>query len=331
MSTFPLLQPASPEAEAIFELFITVVLISLGIFVVVTGLIVIALWRGKAKADTPKQEFGSSKSEIFWMTGPILILVWIFVITTKLVLTTNAVPKIQPTDSTHELELHVTGHQWWWEIQYGDSSIVGANEIHLPTGKRIRVKIESADVIHSFWIPQLARKMDAIPGHPNYIWLEATKEGVYEGRCAEYCGTQHTWMKFKVFVTSPEEYEKWKQEATAADKTTAQQVAKMAPDGKDASSSGAKLSTKEAGKAIFLSEGCINCHTLEGLSTPSIGPNLTRISDRAIIGAGVLKNSQENLGRWLKDPQTYKPGCKMPDFNLTDEQVKQLVTFLWSP
>jgi len=328
VSIFPLLQPASPEAQAIFDLFMMIVLISLGIFLVVTGLIAVALWRGRSKQETPDQDFGSHKSEIYWMTGPVLILIWIFVITGKLVLTMNAVPKIQPTDAEHEVELTVIGHQWWWEVKYGDSSIIGANEIHLPRGKKVRVRVESADVIHSFWVPRLARKMDAIPGKTNYIWLEANEEGEYEGRCAEYCGTQHTWMKFKVFVKSPEDYETWRSETEArAKKIAGQAVASAAGDSVSANGDPQAFA---AGRSIFESQGCINCHTLEGYSTPSIGPDLTQLSTRAILGAGVLDNSRENLAAWLKDPQKYKPGCKMPDFNLTDEQVDQLVTFLWS-
>ena len=311
-----------------YDLFITVVLISLGIFIIVTGLIAIALWRGRASADVPEQEFGSSKSEIFWMTGPILILIWIFVISAKLILTMNAVPVVHPTESDPEVELTVIGHQWWWEVRYTDSSVIAANEIHIPVNKKVRVKIDSADVIHSFWVPQLARKMDAIPGHPNYIWLQANREGVYQGRCAEYCGTQHTWMKFKVVVLSTEDYARWKQEAEAGFENTA-----TTEEPSDKNNSGetdpAKLLV-EQGKQIFLSEGCVNCHSIAGISTPNIGPDLTRLSQRMLLGAGVLTNSKENLGKWLKDPQKYKPGCKMPDFNLTDAQVDQLVAFLES-
>ena len=312
-----------------YDLFITVVLISLGIFIVVTGLIVIALWRGKKEKAIPEQDFGSSKSEIFWMTGPILILIWIFVISAKLILTMNAVPKVHPADANAEIELTVIGHQWWWEIQYGGTSIISANEIHIPVGKKVRVKVDSADVIHSFWVPQLARKMDAIPGHPNYIWLEANKEGVYQGRCAEYCGTQHTWMKFKVYVKSVADYEKWKSNAEASFTRTSQSLGKSSDSDKN-KTSGKDDPNLEKGKQIFLNEGCVNCHAIDGKTTPNIGPNLSRISQRKILGAGVLSYSTENLGKWLKDPQKFKPGCKMPDFKFTDEQVDQLVTFLES-
>ena len=329
MSIFPLLQPESPEAQAMYDLFILVVLISLGIFVIVTGLIAIALWRGRSSQGIPEQEFGKTKSEIFWMTGPILILVWIFVISAKLILTMNAVPKVHPTDGKSDIELNVIGHQWWWEVRYEGTNIIAANEIHLPVGKKVRVKIDSADVIHSFWVPQLARKMDAIPGHPNYIWLEANTEGVYDGRCAEYCGTQHTWMKFKVFVKSPEEYAKWMSAAEERFKQT-DSVKSVGLTESNTPTVNRSNQLAEKGKQIFLDQGCINCHSIAGISTPNIGPDLTLISKRSLIGAGVLTNSRENLARWLKDPQTYKPGCKMPDFNLTDDEVNQLVTFLES-
>lgn len=310
---FPVFQPESPEAQAIYDLFLLVLAISAVIFIIVAGLIAVAIWRGRSRATMPKQDFGSEKREIYWMVGPILVVFWITAISAKLILTVNAFPKFHPPDSTAgEADLTVTGHQWWWEIEHNDSGIIEANEIYIPTGKKLRVKLQSADVIHCFWVPQLARKMDVIPGRENYIWLEATKPGTYQGRCAEYCGNQHAWMGFKVYALDPEEFTKWEAgEKVAPGTSTESDVVK--------------------GEELFFAHTCSNCHTVEGtVAQATIGPNLTRIASRKEIGAGVLKNSTENLTLWLKNPQAIKPGCKMPDFKLTEDEASQIAAYLES-
>ena len=168
-------------------------------------------------------------------------------------------------------------------------------------------------MIHCFWVPQLARKMDAIPGRDNYVWLEADRPGTYQGRCAEFCGTQHAWMNFKVYAHDADQYERWLAGA---------RVVPPKATGADA----------VAGEQIFFSQTCVNCHTIEGTAaTATIGPNLTHLAERKELGGGVLENTPGNLRRWLKNPQAIKPGCKMPNFNLSDEQVQQLVAFLESP
>ncbi len=311
--SFPVFQPESPEAQAIFDLFVAVLWISAGIFIIVTGLIVIALIRGRVRVDLPKQDFGSHRREILWMVGPIIIVLWIGVISMKLILTMNAYPKVHPPhDAPADAELIVIGHQWWWEVRYNHSGRVGANEIHIPVGKKIRVEVQSADVIHSFWVPQLGRKIDAIPGRNNFIWLEASRPGEYQGRCAEFCGNQHAWMNFTVYAHDPKEYAQWQHDENVTLASVTESAA-------------------EAGEKLFFSQTCVNCHTIDGTAaTMTIGPNLTHIARRKEIGGGVLQNSPDNLRRWLKNPQAIKPGCKMPNFNLSDEQVQQLAAYLES-
>jgi cytochrome c oxidase subunit 2 len=296
-----------------YDLFLWVLLISAAIFMIVAVLIIVALWRGRANAELPKQDFGSHRAEMFWMVGPVLVVLWIAAISAKLILTMNAVPKSHPPrQQTADAELTVIGHQWWWEVKYNGSGITAANEIHLPMGKKIRVKLESSDVIHCFWVPQLARKMDVIPGRENYIWIQADKPSVYQGRCAEFCGTQHAWMNFKVYVLDPQSYANWE---------TRQKAVAAAPRQPDA----------VAGQAIFFSQTCINCHSIQGTpATASIGPDLTHVSQRKELGGGVIENSTENLARWMKNPQAIKPGCKMPDFKFSDDQVRQIVAYLQS-
>ncbi|QDT64947.1 cytochrome c oxidase subunit II [Calycomorphotria hydatis] len=310
---FPVFQPESPQAQAIYDVFLQVLWISAGIFFIVTALIVIALFNGRKKRDLPEQDFGSHKKEIFWMVGPTLIVLWLAAISTKLILTMDAVPKAHPARSIEaDAELTVIGHQWWWEVKYNGSGVTGANEIHIPSGKKIRVKLQSADVIHSFWVPQLARKMDVIPGRHNYIWLEANQPGTYQGRCAEYCGNQHAWMNFKVYSHTPDEYEKW---------LNNESVEPPASDLPDA----------VAGKELFFSQTCVNCHAIQGTEAiATIGPDLTFVARRKELGGGVIKNSSRNLALWLKNPEAIKPGCKMPNFQLSDVQIKHLVAYLES-
>jgi cytochrome c oxidase subunit II len=311
--SFPVFQPESPEAQAMYNLFLEVLLISAVIFAIVAGLIFWAILKGHNRAELPVQEYGSHRREIAWMVGPVIIVLWIAAISAKLILTMNAMPEAHPPeDMAADLELHVTGHQWWWEIRYNSAGPVVANEIHIPTGKKIRVKLQSADVIHCFWVPQLARKIDVIPGRENYIWLEANTPGVYQGRCAEFCGNQHAWMNFQVFAQDPADYSQWL--AGAGD-------AAAKPVQTDA----------VAGQKIFFTQTCVNCHTIQGTAaTASIGPDLTHVADRAELAGGAIKNSPENLERWLTNPQAIKPGCKMPNFKLSVQDVRQLAAYLES-
>jgi cytochrome c oxidase subunit 2 len=309
-STVPVFDPVSPQAHAIHDLFVQVLLISAGIFMIVAGLICVALWRFRHREEIPKQNFGSHRSEIYWLVGPVIIVLWLAAVSANLVLTLNAVPLAHPPDEGHEADLVVTGHQWWWRIDYPDSGLVGANEIHIPTGKKLRVRLDSKDVIHCFWVAQLARKMDAIPGRENYLWLQADKPGVYQGRCAEYCGTQHAWMNFLVIAHTPEDYEQWRIQ---------HHIQPAAP----------QESPAVAGKALFMSLTCSQCHNIKGTEAKAdFAPDLTYLASRKQIGGGVIENTPENLRRWLLDPQALKPGCKMPDFKLTDEHLDQLVAYL---
>ena len=310
---FPVFQPESPQAQAIYDLFIEVLLISGIIFIIVAVLIVIALWRGRAQTSLPAQEFGSHKAEMYWMVGPIIVVLWITAISAKLMLTVNAVPKAHPNaDPEVEADLTVIGHQWWWEIRHKDSGIVSANEIHIPSGKKLLVRLQSADVIHCFWVPELARKMDVIPGRNNYIWLEANQPGAYQGRCSEYCGTQHAWMNFMVYAHAPADYDNWQ--------NSVQELPKESSD-PDAL----------AGKRLFFSLTCSNCHAIRGTAAKAtIAPDLTDVASRKELAGGAIENSRENLALWLKNPQAIKPGCKMPNFNLNDDHTRQLVAYLES-
>lgn len=315
-SVIPVLDPASPQAEAINNLFLQVLLISAIIFAIVAGLILVAISRGRRKQTLPKQDFGSEKSEIFWMIGPVLIVIWLVAISANLVITLNAIPQADPDGKTdiNDIDLIVTGHQWWWEVKYPKSGVITANEIYIPAdkNKKFRVQVSSDDVIHCFWVPQLGRKIDAIPGRDNYIWLQASEPGSYQGRCSEYCGAQHAWMNFKVYAVSDTEFDEW----LSSEKLANKQPKLLSP-------------LANSGKQFFFQATCPQCHTIYGTpAEATIGPDLTHFARRKEIGAGVIENTPENLALWLKDPQALKPGCKMPDFKLSDEHLKQLVAYL---
>ncbi|TFH52954.1 MAG: cytochrome c oxidase subunit II [Candidatus Zixiibacteriota bacterium] len=229
-----------------------------------------------------------------------------------MILTINAIPKVDPAAAATTPQIEVRGHQWWWEFRYLDTNVVTANELVIPVGQPMRIRVESDDVIHCFWVPQLARKIDAIPGWSNHIWLQADKPGTYQGRCTEYCGTQHAWMNFLVRALPPDKYTQW---------LAGQQVTPDEPAAGDGL----------LGKQLFLSATCVDCHAVRGTAAvANIGPDLTDLASREFLGSGVLKNTPANLRLWLKNPQALKPGCKMPNFNLTDLQVEHVAVWLES-
>jgi len=277
------------------------------ILAIVVGLVGTSLIRFRQRPGSaePASFFGNRKLEIIWTVGPALIVVWLFALTARAMRQSDP-----PADQ--EPDLVVISHQWWWEARYPKTGVVTANEIHIPAGSPWLVRLESADVIHDFWVPRLARKMDVVPGLTNHIWLEARSPGQYAGTCAEYCGAQHAWMRFLVVAESPAAFATWlrEQEKPATVPAT------------DAARSGLK---------IFQSMTCINCHSIGGVSvTGSAAPNLTHLAGRQTLGAGILSNTETNMFRWLKNPQAIKPACLMPNLILTDEQAGALANYLES-
>jgi cytochrome c oxidase subunit 2 len=195
-------------------------------------------------------------------------------------------------------------------VRYPQTSVVTANEIHIPVGRKWLVRLESADVIHDFWVPALARKMQMIPGQTNHIWLEANAPGTYDGICAEYCGAGHSWMRFSVIAESPAAFDAW---------LRGQKNPAAIPAADSA----------QTGLKNLQAMTCINCHSIRGVFVAAnAAPDLTHLADRTILGAGVLSNTETNLFRWLKNPQDFKPGCFMPNLKLTDAQAGTLTSYL---
>jgi cytochrome c oxidase subunit 2 len=214
------------------------------------------------------------------------------------------------------LNIELTGHQWWWEVRYDDvdasNIFTTANEIHIPVGVPVTFSLKAADVIHSFWVPNLAGKKDLIPGKSNTIWLQADKPGVYRGQCAEYCGLQHARMALWIVAEPQEQFNAWRQNQTQTSTTPASD-------------------SQKRGQQVFLTSTCVMCHAINGTPAGSnIGPNLTHVASRNMIAAATLVNTREHLAQWIKDSQQYKPGNKMPQNNLSDADLQSLVDYLQS-
>ncbi len=225
-------------------------------------------------------------------------------------------PKPKPGD--HTLFVTVIGHQWWWEYAYENYDgrtlrFNTANELHIPASdaavsRPTYLILKSADVCHSYWVPRLAGKVDLIPGHTNLIVLDTKETGLHLGQCAEFCGAQHANMLIRVYAHPPDEFERWLESE---------------------SQPAAEEAAARDGKAAFLAESCINCHTVRG--TPARGtyaPDLTHLMSRETLASGMIENTPENLHEWVHDPQIVKPGCLMPAFGLDQQKLDLIVGYL---
>jgi cytochrome c oxidase subunit 2 len=298
---------SSPEMAAMAGLtfyMLAIAIAILAIIMVAVAYIIIRYRKRPGDNGEPRQDFGSIRVEIIWTVVPAIIVAVLFFLTVKTMLA------VDPPKGDRKPDIIIIGHQWWWELYYPNSGVLTANEVHLPVGEKWLARLESVDVIHDFWVPELFRKIDLIPGHPNHIWLVAGKPGTFLGACAEFCGAQHANMRIRVIAQTREEFDAWEKEQLRIPKTpTSGEAAK--------------------GGKIFLTEACMNCHTVRGTAAAArVGPDLTHLNTRETIGAGVLMNTSENLKKWLSNPQAYKPGSLMPNMKLSYDEVNQIVAYL---
>jgi cytochrome c oxidase subunit II len=303
-SVLRVFDPDSPQARSILHLGIVASIIFASIFAIVAGVIVYALmrFRWREGEPDPNQLAGNKTIEIVWTAIPGVIVVVLFALTARTMSVSDPAPAPAP-------DIVVIGHQWWWEMRFPKSGVVAANEIHIPLGHAMSVRVDSADVLHEFWVPELGRKITAVPGHPNHIWLEADQPGTYLGVCSEFCGTEHAWMHFLVVAEPQAEFDAWIK-------------AQLQPATPPAGEMAAK------GLALFEQTSCVNCHAINGtLARGNAAPDLTHFASRDQLGAGIANNTPENLRRWLADPHKVKPGVLMPDFKFTNEQLAQLVAY----
>ena len=301
--------PVSTPAQSIFELSLLVLAIAAAIFVVVSGLLAYATAKFRKRRDDdgrePAQVYGSTQVELAWTVAPVVIVLVLFLATARVIFTVQDPPR-----RPGALEVTVIGHQFWWEYRYPGLNVVTANELHLPVGEPTFLNLFSADTDHSFWVPRLAGKTDLIPNHPNKMWIEPREKGVYVGQCAQYCGTQHAKMLLRVYVEAREDFDRWIKEQAAAAQTN------------DSSSEG---------RRVFERTACINCHTVAGTAANGrFGPDLTHLMSRETLGSGVAPNTAENLRRWIRRPDDFKPGALMPPMGLTDQQLDAVTAYLVS-
>ncbi len=303
--------------EAVLGQWLTAVSCVVVAFVGIAVLWGIARHRGERNApDTDSRPGITQRREIRrglgWIYIGVAVSVVILLLTfagTMVVLNAASHPPSKPS-----LEMDVTAHQWWWEIQYvdrtrPDEAFTTANEIHLPVGVPVRVRLQSADVIHSFWLPQIAGKTDVIPGQINEMWVEAHRPGISRGMCGEYCGLQHAMMILPVVSESPQRFEAWWAERRAA---------ASSPVNADA----------EAGRVVF-TRSCGACHTIEGSGAlGKVGPDLTHFASRPYIGAGILDNTAQNLARWITNAPGIKEGARMPAMPLDATELRAVVSYL---
>jgi cytochrome c oxidase subunit 2 len=212
------------------------------------------------------------------------------------------------------LNLKLTGKQWWWQVEYVDpvpsQSITTANEIHIPVGRPVKIQLESSDVIHSFWVPNLHGKKDLIPGYSNVIWIEADRPGVYRGQCAEFCGFQHAHMALLVIADPPERFRAW-------------------ADAQRQSSAPPRTPQQALGKYLVERLPCANCHTVRGTQASGrLGPDLTHVASRRTLAAGTMPNNRGHLSGWLLDPQSVKPGNLMPPTAMSSESLQAVLAYL---
>jgi cytochrome c oxidase subunit 2 len=299
------LAPLGREARTENGLFWFVFWIAAVIFVLVEGAIVVALirYRSRGGREVPRQVHGNTALELIWTLLPALLLVAVAVPTVRAIFHLAHEPR-------NSIQVQVIGHQWWWEYRYTKLGVVTANELNVPTGRPIHLTLESADVIHSFWPARVAGKQDVIPGRKNPLTFHIDEPGTYFGQCAEFCGLSHANMRLRVIAQTPSDFDTW----------VAQQGR---PAGQPSRADAAR------GAELFTSKPCAGCHTIQG--TPAqgqVGPNLTHVASRQSFAGSMFELNDENLRAWLHDPPGVKPGSKMPNLQLSDDEVNNLVAYL---
>jgi cytochrome c oxidase subunit 2 len=338
------LLPRGDFARIADDLLDTTVKWALLVFVLVEGVLIYAIFRFRGKPDDPEphQTHGNTTVEIIWTVIPALILAAIAVPTVRAIFETNATP------AKDALTIEVVGHQWWWEFRYPEYNITTANEIHIPVGRTVSLRMGSADVIHSFWVPQFAAKRDVFANRETRMWFKAEVEGEYPGQCAEYCGIQHARMAYRIKAQKPQDFQAWVSHMQTLGPKSPRSAASAVGQKRPAPTSGVVTTASQggtvpqagsqpaqgadyaAGEKLFTSKGCIACHSLQAVNAPKgmVGPNLANVGARSYIAAGTLKNTDENLARWIRDPQGIKKGVLMPNLGINETDAKALVAYL---
>lgn len=308
------LDPRSDAAAGIAQLWWLLLAVCLAVFVIVLGLYGWAVWRRRPGEEAEPTGGIVNLIVVGGAAVPALILLGL---TAGTVVTSSRLDLADAGNGEELLEIEVVGHQFWWEVRYPGTGAVTANEIHVPAGRTVRVKLSSADVIHSFWVPQLHGKVDMTPGRTSELVLAPREPGVYRGFCSEFCGVQHALMGMLVVAQAPDDFEAWLEEQARPAEPPSDQL-------------------RRAGESVFVDKECHFCHTVRGrdfgaspaTSATATGPDLTHLGSRRTLAAGTLDNGREALATWVVDPAAVKPGARMPSTAMSDEEVEALVAYL---
>ena len=304
-----ILSTHSPQAHNIMLLWWWMLAAAVVVFVGAVAMLVLS-WLRRGTPGLPwfgeREDISERMVLAFGIGIPIVALVALFAVSDVYLVGQSSPPNPRTTAMT----VDVIGHQWWWEVRYPGTNAVTANEIHIPVDTRVNVVATTADVIHSFWVPALNRKIDMIPGLKNRILLYATKTGAYRGQCSQFCGFQHAHMAMWVFVQTPAAFRAW--------------LANMAAPARPP-----RTALARAGEQTFLSSGCASCHQLRGTrAMGTVGPDLTHLATRRSLAALTIPNTPGELAAWIRNPQAIKPGVRMPDLGLPSGEIDELVAYL---
>ena len=314
------LNPTGPQAQNLSSLWWLFFIVCSVVFVIVMIALLLSLRNRTTEppvalpplVEPPREQERKRRNVVISSITITVIILFVFLIASY------SAGRSMTAELAHKngLNIELTGHQWWWEVRYNDVDasdiFTTANEIHIPVGVPVTFSLKAADVIHSFWVPNLAGKKDLIPGKINTIWLQADKPGVYRGQCAEYCGFQHARMALWIVAEPQEQFNAWRQNQTQTSVTPASD-------------------SQKRGQQVFLTSTCVMCHAINGTPAGSnIGPNLTHVGSRNMIAAATLVNTRDHLAQWIKDSQQFKPGNRMPQNNLSDADLQSLVDYLQS-
>jgi cytochrome c oxidase subunit 2 len=302
-----MLDPRGPAADRIEGIWWLMLWISVGVFAVVLLMMAMAMWRGRNSSM-----LALDKDDVRWGTPFVIgagIVVPALILSGLFVFSLREMNALAAPGRDASLEIRVIAHDWWWEVRYPNGAVT-ANEIHIPVGEAVRVALDTADVIHSFWVPQLQVKADHIPGRTTSVWLEADDPGRFRGQCAEFCGLQHANMAFFVVAQQSDEFDDW--------------LAAQAAPAREPESP-----REQAGSEIFLSSSCSGCHAVRGTSANGdLAPDLTHVGSRSTIAGGILEATRSNLVGFISDPHRYKPGVTMPPTELSRSEIEAVVDYL---
>ncbi|MDP9123548.1 MAG: cytochrome c oxidase subunit II [Pseudomonadota bacterium] len=306
------LDPHGVQADGLVRLLGAFVAICTLVWMFVATVLLRALWRRRRQqADGIGVDESTEKRMRTTITLAVAATLFIVVVLTAIsFVTTRRITAPDP----NAMVIRVRGWQWWWEVTYPgespDRTLVTANEIHVPVGRTVRIELAAADVIHSFWVPNLAGKVDMIPGRDTTLTFRATRAGTYRGQCAEFCGLQHAHMAFIVIADAPADFDAWRD---------AQLAAAIAP----------AKALAQAGHEVFLAKACASCHTVRGTDAAgTLGPDLTHVGSRSTIAAGLFETTRGSLAAWIADPQRLKPGNNMPMVDLSADELNAVAAYL---